>query len=70
MAEEKIITEWKPGEKMSKEFALDAIEVLKQFCRRLYFQPQMKPFNGSEDFEATTQVLNGLKELIDVSVTE
>ena len=64
------ITEWNPGEKMTKEFALEAIDGFEQFCRRLYYQPQMKPFNCSEDFEMTTQMLNGLRKLIDVSVTE
>lgn len=58
------MSEWNPGEKMSKEYAIDAIEWIKQFHRRLYYQPQIKPFNSYEVFEATTQMLNGLKELI------
>ena len=64
------ILEWNPGEKMSKEFALDYIDGIKQFYRRLFYQPQKKPFNGVIDFEGQITALNGLKELIEASVAE
>ena len=64
------ITEWNPDEKMSKEFAIGIIEEMKRFCRRMYYQPQTKPFNTSIDFEGTMQMLNGVKEMIESSVTE
>lgn len=63
-------SEWNPEEKMSKEFALEVISELKRFCRRLYFQPQTKPFNTNIDFEMKMQMLNGLKEMIETSVIE
>ena len=62
--------EWNPGEKMTKEFALGVIDEMKRFCNRLYHQPQMKPFSTSIDFELRMQALNGLKEMIESSVTE
>ena len=68
--EDKKTVEWNPGEKMTKEFALSAIDGIKQFYRRLYYQPKMKPFNTDIDFEASMQVLNGLREMIEASATE
>lgn len=64
------ITEWNPGEKMSKEFAVDFIKYIKLFCRRLYYQPTIKPFNSDIDFKAVTQTLDGLRDLIDEEITE
>ena len=64
------MAEWNPGEVMSKEFALKAIEEIRCFCRRLYFFPEEKPFNVQEDFDGALQVLNGLKELLEVHITE
>ncbi len=55
---------------MSKEFALSVIDEMKCFCRRLYYQPQIKPFNTSIDFEGRMQMLNGLREAIEYSVKE
>jgi hypothetical protein len=63
-------SEWIPGEKMSREFALGAIDEMKRFCSRLYYQPQMKPFNTDIDFEEKMQVLNGLKKFVETRVTE
>lgn len=62
--------EWTPGEKMSKEFALGVIDGIKQFYRRLYYQPQMKPFNSTVGYEASVEELNGLREMIESSITE
>ena len=62
--------EWEPGERMTEEFALSVIDEMKCFCRRLYYQPQIKPFNTSIDFEGRIQMLNGLREMIDSSVKE
>ena len=62
--------EWNPGEKMTKEYALGVVDEMERFCNRLYFQPQMKPFNTSIDFEMRMQMLNGLREKIESSVTE
>ena len=61
---------WNPGEKMSKEFALGVIDYIGQFYQRLYYQPQMKPFNTESDYELSNQMLNGLREMIESSVTE
>ena len=62
------ISEWNPGEKMTKEYALGVIDYIKQFHRRLYYQPQMKPFNTKEGYEASIEELNGLREIIEVSI--
>lgn len=62
--------EWNPGEEMTKEFALGVIDGIKQFYRRLYFQPQIKPFNTKEGYEASIEELNGLREMIESSVKE
>jgi hypothetical protein len=64
------IVEWNPGERMPKEFALGVINEMMCFCRRLYYQPKIKPFSTSIDFESRMQALNGLKEMIESSVTE
>ena len=61
---------WNPGEKMTKEYALGVIDYIRQFYRRLYYQPQMKPFNTKEGYEGELQVLNGLKEFIEDAVAE
>lgn len=62
--------EWDPGERMSKEYALSVIDEMKGFYRRLYYQPQTKPFNTVVDFEAKMQTLNGLREMVETSVKE
>jgi hypothetical protein len=62
--------EWNPGEQMTKEFALGVIDGIKQFHRRLYYQPKMKPFNSKEGYEASIEELNGLKEIIESSTLE
>ncbi len=67
---DKTIIEWNPGQGMSKEFAVEAIEMIVQFYRRLYYQPQIKPFSCPEDFETATEVLNGLKIFIERSSME
>ena len=64
------MSKWSPGEKMSKEFALGLIDYIKQFYRRLYYQPQMKPFNTKEGYEASVEELNGLREFIESSILE
>ena len=58
------ILEWNPGEEMSKEYAISTVEYTMQFYRRLYYQPQMKPFSCEADFVGRMQELNGLKEMI------
>lgn len=63
-----MITEWNPGEKMSKDFAIGIIEDVQRFYRRLYYQPKIEPFNSETDLESAIQRLNGLKELIEESV--
>ncbi len=55
---------------MDKALALEVIDGIKQFYRRLYYQPQMKPFNTKEGYEASVEELNGLREMIESSVTE
>ena len=62
--------EWNPEDKMSKEFALGVIDGIEQFYRRLFFQPQMKPFNGNIDYKVSMQMLNGLREMIESSIKE
>lgn len=62
--------EWNEGEPMSKEFALGVVDEMKRFCRRLYYQPQIIPFNTNIDFDGTMQMLNGLREMIEASVKE
>ena len=62
--------EWNPGEKMTKEVALEAIKGIKQFFRRLYFQPQMKPFESEAWYEISMQVMNGMEELIESSIED
>lgn len=64
------ITEWTPGNTMSKEFALKAIDEMQSFYRRVYHFPNMLPFRSKEDFEGAMQVLDGIKELIKHHVTE
>ena len=64
------ISEWNPGERMPKEFALKAVDEISSFYRRLYYFPEKKPFNNDIDFEGAMQVLNGLKELIELEVKE
>ena len=63
-----MITEWNPGERMSKDFAIGIIEDVQRFYRRLYYQPKTEPFNSETDLESAIQRLNGLKELIEESV--
>ncbi|MEE0963091.1 MAG: hypothetical protein U0L73_02595 [Ruminococcus bromii] len=58
------VINWDEKEVMSKEYAVSTIEYIMQFCKRLYYQPQIKPFNSEEGFAATLQELNGLKEFI------
>ncbi len=58
------LEEWNPGEKMSKEYAIGTVESMWRFCKKLYFMPQIKPFNNEKDFVAILQELNGLKEFI------
>lgn len=65
-----MITEWNPGERMSKDFAIGIIEDVQRFYRRLYYQPKTEPFKTSADFEGALQRLNGLKEMIEDSITE
>lgn len=62
--------EWNPGEKMTKDFALGIIKEIKQFYRRLYYQPKMKPFNTTYGYEASMEELNGLEEFIESSVQD
>lgn len=64
------MSEWNPGEVMSKEFAMKAIDEIRCFYRRVYFFPEEKPFNGQEDFEGALQVLNGLKEMLETRIME
>ena len=64
------VVEWDEKEVMSKEFALATVNHMLQFCRLVYFQPKVKPFNGEIDFEATCKQLNGLKEFIENNVRE
>ncbi|MBQ3426515.1 MAG: hypothetical protein IJH37_05145 [Clostridia bacterium] len=54
------MAEWKPGEAMSKDFALLALKEIKGFYRRLFFIDDQKPFNGEEDFEGALSVIDGL----------
>lgn len=61
--------EWNQGEEMTKEYAISTVEYIMQFCRRLYYQPEIKPFSGEADFEARMQELNGLKEFV-IRLTE
>ena len=61
---ENMVSEWNPGEKMTREFALTALNEICCFHRRLYFFPNKRPFNSKEEFEGSMQILNGLKELI------
>ena len=62
--------EWNPGEEMTKEYVVATVEFMMQFCRRLYYIPKTKPFNGKADFEARLQELNGLKEFIEKNIKE
>lgn len=62
------VSEWNPSEKMTKQFALKAVDEISSFYRRLYYFPEKKPFNNYIDFEGAMQVLNGLKELIEFEV--
>ncbi len=64
------VVEWNEKELMSKEFAIGTVQHMMQFCRLIYFQPKIKPFNGKEDFEVTLKQLNGLKEFIENNVKE
>lgn len=64
------VKEWNEEELMSKEFAISTVQHIIQFCRLIYFQPKIKPFNGKEDFEATLKQLNGLKEFIENNIKE
>ena len=64
------IVEWNEEEVMSKEFALCTVQHMMQFCRLIYFQPKIQPFNGEEDFNATLKQLNGLKKFIENKVKE
>ncbi|MBQ3021916.1 MAG: hypothetical protein IJD91_01135 [Clostridia bacterium] len=61
---------WNEGELMTRQFALSTVEYMLQFCRLVYFQPKIKPFNGQVDFAATCKRLNGLKEFIENNVRE
>ena len=56
---------WNEKEKMSKEFALAALEEIKLFYRRLYFLPQKEPFESEADFVSATKIISGLKEYIE-----
>lgn len=58
------IIKWNPGEPMSKDFAIGVIEDIQQFYRRLYYCPEMKPFNDEVEYEGALKVLEGLKEFI------
>ena len=64
------VVEWNEKELMSKEFAIATVQHMMQFCRLIYCQPKIKPFNGKEDFEVTLKQLNGLKEFIENNVKE
>lgn len=57
--------EWNLGEEMSKEYALTMLDGTRCFFRMLWFQPQIKPFNGEADFVGRMHELYGLKEFIE-----
>ena len=59
---------WNEEEPMSKEFAIGVVDEMQRFCRRLYYQPTIEPFNNHIAFEATMKMLNGLREMIEASV--
>ena len=61
------MVEWNPGEKMTKEFALTALQEIKLFHRRLYYLPQKEPFANEMDFESSIKIIDGLKEYIEHS---
>lgn len=65
-----MISEWGPGERMTKEFALASLDEMRCFYRRLYFFPDKKPFGSKEDFEGSMQILNGLRELLETVTME
>ena len=59
------ITEWNPGEKMSKEFALATVKQVKQMLRCYYYQPTINLFNNSKElFDSFMKVLDGLNVFI------
>lgn len=59
------ITEWNPGEKMSKEFALATVKQVKQMLRCYYYQPTINLFNNSKElFDSFMKVLDGLNDFI------
>lgn len=64
------IAEWNETEVMSKEYAIGIVENMWRFCKKLYFMPQIKPFNSEEDFVTTLQMLNGVKEFIQLRCEE
>lgn len=64
------VVEWDEKEVMSKEYAIGTVEHMWRFCKKLYFMPQIKPFNEEEGFVATQQMLNGLKEFIQLRCGE
>ncbi len=59
------MAEWNPDEKMSKEFALKALQEIRLFHRRLYYQPQKEPFINEVDFESSIKIIDGLKEYVE-----
>lgn len=65
------ITEWNPGEKMSKEFALTTVKQVKQMLRCYYYQPTINLFNNSKElFDSFMEVLDGLNDFINDSTQE
>lgn len=62
------ITEWNPGEKMSKEFALATVKQVKQMFRCHFNNPNFDLFNNQRElFDTMMDALDGLDEFINSS---
>ena len=59
---------WNPDDEMSKEFALNLLNEIKCFYRRLYYFPDMKPFVTEAGFNCSQSAIDGLKEFIEKNI--
>lgn len=55
---------------MSKEFALEVLDAIKCFYRRLYHFPEKKAFISNVDFECHINIIDGIKNMIENNVKE
>ena len=57
--------EWVKGEKMTKEFAIEALKDMKRTNKRVFTFENSKLFADENDYNATQDILDGIIELID-----